>query len=71
MTSSRYAVALRRVEGSTVWQGWARPDAEARTVTVTVPARALQPGDYVLSLAAPEAPPEDAAEYPFRVYRPG
>jgi anti-sigma factor RsiW len=70
MTSSRNAVALRRVEGSTVWRGWAQQDADRRTVTVTVPAQVLQPGDYVLSLAAPQSPPEDAAEYPFRVYRP-
>jgi pyruvate/2-oxoglutarate dehydrogenase complex dihydrolipoamide acyltransferase (E2) component len=70
MTTSRHAVALRRVEGSIVWRGWAQQDADRRTVTVTVPARVLEAGDYVLSLTAPESPPEDAAEYLFRVSRP-
>jgi hypothetical protein len=60
-----YAVTLRRVEGPVVWRG--SVDVDGDRPSVTVPARFAGAGDYVLSLAAPGAPPEDSAEYPFRV----
>jgi hypothetical protein len=65
-----YAVALRRVEGQVVWQGTARAEDGRDRVTVTVPAQLVGPGDYVLSLAAPGTPPDDRAEYAFRIVAP-
>jgi hypothetical protein len=65
-----YAVALRRVEGQIVWQGTARAEDGRDRVTVTVPAQLVGPGDYVLSLAAPGTPPDDRAEYTFRIVAP-
>jgi hypothetical protein len=65
-----YTVTLRRIEGPVVWQETARPDLGSDRFTVTVPTRLLGAGDYVLSLAAPGAPPEDRAEYPFRIVVP-
>jgi hypothetical protein len=65
-----YAVTLRRIEGPVVWQETARADLGSDRFTATVPTRLLGAGDYVLSLAAPGAPPEDRAEYPFRIVVP-
>jgi hypothetical protein len=67
IAGARYAVTLRRVEGPIVWQGSARADAGQGRLSVTVPARLVGPGDYVLSLALPGTTPDDNAEYPFRV----
>lgn len=61
-----YAVTLRRIEGPLVWQETARVDGSDR-FSVTVPARLLGTGDYVLGLATPGALPEDRAEFPFRI----
>jgi len=60
-----YAVTLRRVEGAVVWEGTA--SAELGRLSVTVPARIVVPGDYLLRVAAPGVSPDDSAEYPFRV----
>jgi hypothetical protein len=58
-------VTLRRVEGPIAWQGTL--DVERGRPSVTVPARFVGSGDYVLSLSAPGVRPEDPPEYPFRV----
>lgn len=63
----RYAVTLRRVEGRVVWQETAHPDVASGRISITVPARLMGPGDYVMSLAVPGTPPEDSADYPFRI----
>jgi hypothetical protein len=66
---ARYAVTLRRVEGQVAWQGTVPADDGQRSLTVVVPARLVGPGDYVLRVAVPGSPPEDSAEYPFRLTR--
>jgi hypothetical protein len=65
-----YLVTLRRVEGQVVWQETARADVASDRFSVTVPARLVGPGDYVMSLATPGTPPEDSADYPFRIVAP-
>jgi hypothetical protein len=67
IAGATYAVTLRRVEGSLVWQGTALADVPQRHLSVTLPADLVQPGDYILRLAAPGARPDDSAEYPFRI----
>jgi hypothetical protein len=64
---ARYEVTLRRVEGHVAWQGTVPADDGQRRLTVVVPARLVGPGDYVLRVAVPGSPPEDSAEYPFRL----
>jgi len=65
-----YVVALRRVEGQVVWQGTARAENGRDRISVSVPVQLVAPGDYVLSLAAPGTPPDDRAEYTFRIVAP-
>ena len=68
-----YLATIRTPEGETAWKGDApRPEPNAHTLTVTVPAPVLAPGDYILtvtgiSASGHEEPVIDAA---FRIQRP-
>jgi hypothetical protein len=68
-----YRVVISTPEGQEVWSqgGLAPSETGARSVVVSVPARVLRPGDFVLSLAGREAGAgfTDIAEYSFRVAR--
>jgi hypothetical protein len=64
IAGARYAATLRRVEGDLVWQGDALVNVAQRHLSVTLPAELVQPGDYILRLAAPGA---SSDEYPFRI----
>jgi len=65
--TGRYRARLKRLEGDTVWTGWAVPSRRGGAVSVRLPARTLAPDDYVLSVAPAGSADEDAVEYPLRV----
>lgn len=68
-----YRAAIRTPEGREVWsqEDLAPTEPGARSVVIAVPARALPPGDYILTLSAGAggARREDIADYSFRVAR--
>ncbi|HET9316968.1 MAG TPA: hypothetical protein VFQ51_15350, partial [Vicinamibacteria bacterium] len=68
-----YSASLQTAEGREVWsrsQLRASVERAARTVRLTVPTDALQPGHHVVVLAADGRPASPLAEYVFRVRRP-
>jgi hypothetical protein len=65
-----YRTSIQTPEGQTVWKGEAAPTVPgARSLLVTVPARALGSGDYILSVTGVTASgrSETAADFSFRV----
>jgi hypothetical protein len=64
--STGYRAALRTVEGRSVWEGAGRPSGQHR-IRLVVPASALRPGDYILSLGPSDRPAVEGTEYPFVV----
>jgi cell division protein FtsL len=67
---SAYKAAIQTPEGREVWKGSAAPPpAGGKPLVLTVPARALPSGDYILSLTGVTAAGrlEPAADYSFRV----
>jgi hypothetical protein len=64
--ATAYGAVLHTVEGRVVWQGTARPSAPNR-IRVVVPASALRPGDYILSVGRADRPAAEGTEYPFVV----
>jgi len=67
-----YRVVVQSPEGKSHWADtgtW--PSASAKTIVVTVPARALSPGDYILTLTGvmTSGQREPAADFSFRVKR--
>jgi hypothetical protein len=68
-----YRAAIQTPEGKTLWRGSARPvSAGSHSITVTLPAKDLPPGDYILSITGVTAAgsEESAADFSFRVKRP-
>ena len=67
-----YRVVVQSPEGRSYWAGTgAWPAATAKTMTVTIPAASLPPGDYILSLTGVrrDGQREPAADFSFRVQR--
>jgi hypothetical protein len=67
-----YRVVVQSPEGSSHWAGTgAWPSPTAKTIAVTMPANALTPGDYILSVTGVMASGqrEPAADFSFRVKR--
>jgi hypothetical protein len=66
-----YRAVMSTPEGRRVWSGAARKERlpNAHSVTLTLPARALQQGDYIIALSGAAAGGrfEPAAQYSFRV----
>jgi hypothetical protein len=65
-----YRVVIQTPDGKTVWRGDAAPTVPgAKSLLVTVPARAFVSGDYILSVTGVTASgrSETAADFSFRV----
>ncbi len=65
---ARYQVVLRTAEGALAWEG-AGLQPDGSTVRVTIPAAALPPGDYILTLSGRPrtGPAAELSDHYFRV----
>jgi len=68
-----YAAVLRDRQGRELWRGAGLRPSERETVSLSLPASLLPPGDYAIALEglAPAAKPAPAGRFTFRVLPPG
>jgi len=73
VTYPSYRAAVQTPEGKTLWRGPALPSAAGgHSIAVTLPAKDIPPGDYILSVTGVTAAgrEESAADFSFRVKKP-